>query len=242
MNDNRREGDRLEAARALSLIFDADDTLWHSNTHFLEAEAEFAAALEAMCGVAAEAVCATIRRHEVEVIRTHGYGRGSYIVALNEVVAMLAPPATHRALAADVERIGNFLLERHCEPLPDVAPTLAELARRHRLLLFTKGDPIEQLRKLERSGFGCHFSRVEVPREKDEAAYRRLVIDAGLDPARTVMIGNSPRSDINPALKAGLRAVFIPYPHTWELEHEEIELSDRRVTVISAFRDLLDLF
>ncbi len=88
--------------------------------------------------------------------------------------------------------------------------------------MFTKGQRDEQLQKLARSGLGPLFDRVETPREKDVDAYRRLVRDAGLDPTLTFMIGNSPRSDINPAFAAGLRAVFIPHPHTWELEHEEI--------------------
>jgi putative hydrolase of the HAD superfamily len=87
-----------------------------------------------------------------------------------------------------------------------------------------------------------HFSHVEVSPEKDEAAYRRLVEAAALDRTRTFMIGNSPRSDINPALRAGLRAVFIPHPHTWELEHEEIDLADERVTVIANFRTLREIF
>jgi putative hydrolase of the HAD superfamily len=126
--------------------------------------------------------------------------------------------------------------------LPDVEPTIAELAARHHLALFTKGHPREQMRKLERSGLRRHFSHVEVPAEKDEAAYRRLVEAAGLDRARTFMIGNSPRSDINPALRAGLRAVFIPHPHTWEREHEEVDLEDERVTVITNIRLLCEIF
>jgi putative hydrolase of the HAD superfamily len=81
-----------------------------------------------------------------------------------------------------------------------------------------------------------------VPPEKDEAAYRRLVEAAALDRTRAFMIGNSPRSDINPALRAGLRAVFIPHPHTWELEHEEVDLTDERVTVIANFRILREIF
>ena len=86
------------------------------------------------------------------------------------------------------------------------------------------------------------FDRVETPREKDVEAYRRLVRDADLDPSATFMIGNSPRSDINPAVAAGLRAVFIPHPHTWELEHEEIIDSDGRIIELDAFRRLVDVF
>ena len=86
------------------------------------------------------------------------------------------------------------------------------------------------------------FSRIGVPAEKHPENYRLLIAQAGLDPARTYMIGNSPRSDINPALKAGLRAVFIPHPHTWELEHEDIDHTDERVTTITAFPQLREVF
>ena len=150
--------------------------------------------------------------------------------------------ARARRLADAVERIGADFLERECELLPGVEQTLVELAARHHLTLFTKGHPREQLRKLERSGLGCHFSHVEVTPEKDEAAYRRLVEAAALDRTRAFMIGNSPRSDINPALRAGLRAVFIPHPHTWELEHEEVDTADERVIVVTEFRTLCEIF
>ena len=125
--------------------------------------------------------------------------------------------------------------------LPDVAQTVAALAQRHRLVLFTKGQRDEQLRKLTRSGLEKYFGRVETPREKDLDAYRRLILDAQLHPERAWMIGNSPRSDINPSVRAGLRAVYIPHPHTWELEEEELDADDRIVR-IGSFRGLLDLF
>ena len=229
-------GDRLH------LIFDADDTLWDSNIHFLEAEAHFIAALAGGGGGQPEAVRAAIRRRELEVIKSHGYGREPFVALMRLVAAELAPAGASEALGAAVERIAAHLLERECELLPDVEATLTELAARHQLTLFTKGQPREQLRKLERSGLRRHFSHVAVPPEKDEAAYRRLVEVAALDRTRAFMIGNSPRSDINPALRAGLRAVFIPHPHTWELEHEEIDLADERVTVIATFRTLREIF
>ena len=227
---------------ALNLIFDADDTLWDSNIHFLEAETAFVQTL-ARAGVGDNGeIRASMRRHELRIIESHGYGRRPYVMALHHVAAELAPPHHHGSLRIEVERIGDRLLNRHCELLPGVEPTLGELARRHRLLLFTKGDPGEQLRKLDRSGLRPLFKRVGVPVEKDAATYRLLIAQAELDPARTFMIGNSPRSDINPALKAGLRAVFIPHPHTWELEHEDVDHADERVTVINAFPRLLEVF
>jgi putative hydrolase of the HAD superfamily len=237
-----RSPGRLGDGRPLHLIFDADDTLWDSNIHFLEAEAEFVAELAAAGAGETVAIRDVIRRRELEIIKSHGYGREPFVVLMRMVVAELAPRASRETLNATVERIATRFLERECELLPDVEPTLVELAARHHLTLFTKGNPRERLRKLERSGLRRHFSHVDVPPEKDEAAYRRLVEAAALDRSRTFMIGNSPRSDINPALRAGLRAVFIPHPHTWELEHEEVDIADERVTIITNFRILREIF
>jgi putative hydrolase of the HAD superfamily len=230
--------------RRLNLIFDADDTLWHSNIHFVEAEQAFiAAAIEAGVAAGAAEIAAAVRRAELELIPTLGYGRQPYATALERAGAALSELEVVRdRIAAEAARIGRWLLQRHCELLPGVATTLMQLAGRHRLLLFTKGQPDEQVGKLERSGLAPMFSDVVTPREKDFDAYRRLIEDAALDPAATSMIGNSPRSDINPALKAGLRAVFIPYPHTWELEHEELDLSHPRLVQVASFPALLNLF
>ncbi len=232
-----------EARRGgMNLIFDADDTLWDSNIHFLEAEATFLEILR-VCGVGHLEIRAAIRRHELDIIAEVGYGRRPYVLALHRVVRELLPTHHHNTLANEVERIGTKLLGRQCELLPGVEPTLRELSRRHRLLLFTKGQPTEQLAKLDRTGLRALFSRVGIPLEKNPIAYTLLLAQAELEPVRTFMIGNSPRSDINPALRAGLRgAVFIPHPHTWELEDEEIEVADERVVTITTFSQLLELF
>lgn len=227
---------------SLNLVFDADDTLWDSNIHFLEAFDFFAAAVgDAVLGVSRVEIHAAVRRAEMRLIKTHGYGRRPYVMALHRAAAELAP-AGHDGLRDEIERIGAHLLERDCALLPGVEPTLAELSQRHRLLIFTKGQRDEQLQKLARSGLGPLFNRVETPREKDVDAYRRLMRDADLDPSLTFMIGNSPRSDINPAVAAGLRAVFIPHPHTWDLEHEEIKDAGDRIIELSSFRRLVEVF
>ncbi|MHB8383625.1 MAG: HAD family hydrolase [Candidatus Binataceae bacterium] len=224
------------------LIFDADDTLWDSNIHFLEAFAEFAAAAaESSPGIGRKFVADAVRRAELKLIATHGYGRRPYVLALHEAANDLSANGGAGALHDAIERIGERLCARDCPLLPDVAETIATLSQRCRLVLFTKGQRDEQMLKLAQSGLQRHFSRVETPREKDVDAYRRLILDAELHPENTWMIGNSPRSDINPSVRAGLRAVFIPHPHTWELEEEEL-LSNDRIVRIGSFRGLLDLF
>jgi putative hydrolase of the HAD superfamily len=225
-----------------NLVFDADDTLWDSNIHFHEAQAAF---LDLLRGAGIDdhpGVHAAIQRHELAIIQEIGYGRQPYLMALHRVVDQLVEASRWADLRPAVDEIGRVLIDRHCKLLPGVAATLAELAGRHQLLLFTKGQPAEQMTKLKRSGLRELFSRVGVPLEKDPAAYRRLIAQARLDPARTIMIGNSPKSDINPAIRAGLRAaVYIPHPQTWELECEEL-LADKRVLVVASFPQLRELF
>ena len=226
-----------------NLIFDADDTLWDSNIHFLEAEAAFLESL-LRAGIGDhDAVRASMRRHELRIIEDMGYGRRPYVAALHRVAIEMLPAHRHEPIRVEVESIGRTLLERRCDLLPGVEPVLRELARRHRLLLFTKGQPDEQMAKLERSGLRPLFWQVGIPLEKNPSAYQLLMAQADLDPERTVMIGNSPRSDINPAIRAGLRAaVYIPHPHTWELEHEELDAEDGRIVTLPAFPDLLEVF
>jgi putative hydrolase of the HAD superfamily len=226
----------------LNLIFDADDTLWDSNIHFLEACDEFVLACT-RAGVSgpADQIKSAVRDAELELIQTHGYGRKPYVLALHQAARGLITNGGGVRLHAEIARIGDYLIERHCELLPDVDTTLLELSRRHTLLLLTKGQRDEQLSKLTRSGLTPLFSRIATPREKNTEAYQRLIREAELHPERTWMIGNSPRSDINPAVRAGLRAVFIRHRHTWELEDEELLVSER-IVEIEGFRHLLQLF
>ena len=227
----------------LNLIFDADDTLWDSNIHFLEAQSDFLDLLRRL-GVSDHIeIHSSLRRHELKIIEVIGYGRSPFATALLRTAVELTPEQHHETIHLEVSRIGERLLNRHCELLPGVEYTLNQLAQRHRLLLFTKGQPEEQMRKLDRSGLRSLFHRIGIPLEKDPMAYRLLLAQAQLDPERTVMIGNSPRSDINPALKAGLRAaVYIPHPHTWDLEHEELDETNARLLKISVFPQLLQVF
>ena len=119
-----------------------------------------------------------------------------------------------------------------------VEDTLAYLTARHRLMLCTKGNPAEQQSKVERSGLARYFHRVQVVKEKDVACYNKLALERKVTHAQCWMIGNSPKSDINPALAAGLGAVYIPHKHTWHLEHEPVPESHERLLVLASFTAL----
>jgi putative hydrolase of the HAD superfamily len=142
-----------------------------------------------------------------------------------------------------VHAFAQEIRQHPIEILPGVAATLAYLAPRHDLVLVTKGDPDEQRLKIEASGLEPYFRHAEIVPEKNADTYLRLVEELALDPDTTWMIGNSPRSDINPALAAGIHAVFVPHPHTWVLEHEELQSVDgRRLLTLERFADLHEHF
>jgi putative hydrolase of the HAD superfamily len=146
----------------------------------------------------------------------------------------------------DRERIlalGDQVRRMPIDYLPGVVETLAVLKEDYRLILFTKGDREEQKDKVERSGAMVYFHHAEITGEKLPEDYRRLLRDHAIDRDRSWMVGNSPRSDINPALEIGLGAVYIPHPNTWSLEHDEVRPRDGgRLKVLERFSDLLDHF
>ena len=124
------------------------------------------------------------------------------------------------------------------EVIEGVEETLRYLAGRHDLTLFTKGHPEEQRLKIDRSGLGQFFQHTAIVKEKDAEAYRRLVAGRGMDPARTWMIGNSPKSDVNPAIEAGLNAIFVPHAHTWVLEKQDLLPGKGSLRILEKFEDL----
>ncbi len=204
-----------------TLLIDADDTLWENNVYFEHAIASFIAWLDHKHHTPAE-VRAHLNACEHETIRNHGYGLTSFRRSLVACYEQLSEQA---ATDAHVERIHSFASIVHEHPielLPGVAETLASLGGRHRLILMTKGDHAEQTGKLERSGLAPHFHAVEIVAEKDPATYKAVTERHKLAPESSWMIGNSPKSDINPALAAGLHAVFLVHKDTWVLEHAEV--------------------
>ena len=224
-----------------TLLIDADDTLWENNIYFERAIAAFISYLDHH-EYTHEEVREKLNEVERENTRAHGYGVSSFRRALVTCFERLSiepvTPEKH-------ERIVSFaqsITDQEIELLPGVQETLPLLASRHRLILMTKGDPAEQSSKLLRSGLGEYFAAVEIPHEKNPEAYQSVCSRHALSCTTTWMIGNSPRSDINPALAAGLHAVYIHHPNTWVLEHDTIEdaPTGQRLLEIESFA-LLDI-
>ncbi|HTV06410.1 MAG TPA: HAD family hydrolase [Acidobacteriaceae bacterium] len=228
---------------AQTLLIDADDTLWENNIYFERAIASFISYLDHHEYSPAE-VREKLNAVEREHTSKHGYGVSSFRQSLVTCFERLSqePIAPERH-----DRIVSFaqsILDQEIELLPGVEVTLPQLASRHRLILMTKGNEREQMDKLERSGLRGYFTAVEVSREKNPYAYCAVCDKYTLEPASTWMIGNSPRSDINPALASGLHAVYIHHPNTWVLEHDELDPAPdgQKLLEVESFLKLAEIF
>lgn len=224
-----------------SLVFDADDTLWEANVLFERVIADFIDWLDhpTLDRVAVREILDDIERAHTSV---HGYGSAVFLRSLAECFRHLRDRDVTAAESAEIERLAVDLLQHRIELVPGVERTLAELAGRHELHLLTKGDPTEQQAKLDLSGLGSHFRTVTIVAEKDVATYRALVAELDLDPDRSWMIGNSPKSDILPARAVGMRAVHLPNENTWILEHSDLDPADTGVLTLARFTDLTEHF
>jgi putative hydrolase of the HAD superfamily len=225
----------------MHLIFDADDTLWENNVYFERVVDDFVAWIEHPTRDAAT-IRATLLDIEAANSAMHGYGATVFLRSLRDCFARLLERPADPEEDARLDRLVARLHDHEIELMPDVEHTLAALGERHDLLLLTKGAPADQQRKIDASGLGDRFRRAVIVPEKDTPTYERLIADEDLDLATTWMIGNSIKSDIRPALAAGLGAVFIPNENTWALEHATLDETAERLIQVERFGDLLEHF
>lgn len=228
---------------AQTLLIDADDTLWENNVYFERAIANFISFLEHK-ELSPQEVRGVLNEVERECIISHGYGLNSFVEALTRTFERLSVEPLTPALHETIHGFSRTIAEHPVEIIPQVRETLDYLRPKHQLILVTKGNFTEQLGKVERSGLKPSFAAVEIVAEKNRDTYRGLVEKYSLLPETSWMVGNSPRSDINPALSAGLNAIFIPHADTWILEHEEIDpsLGNGRLLELTSFGDLRSHF
>jgi putative hydrolase of the HAD superfamily len=226
-----------------TLLIDADDTLWENNIYFERAIARFIPFLNHH-EFSPEQVRAVLNDVERECIVTHGYGLHSFAHALVATFERLSPQPVTPELHSQIHSFAHSIADHPIELLPEVPETLRYLSQRHRMILVTKGAVAEQSGKVERSGLKQYFTAVEIVAEKDPAAYTRVVEKYELASVATWMVGNSPKSDINPALAAGLNAVFVPHGDTWILEHEEINPAppQQKLLIVGHFTELREHF
>jgi putative hydrolase of the HAD superfamily len=226
-----------------TLLIDADDTLWENNVYFERAIANFISFLNHHERSPAE-VREILNDVERDCIVSHGYGLHSFSHALVKTFERLSVEPLTPALHETIHGFARVIAAQPVQILPQIEETLLYLSGGHHLILVTKGDFAEQSGKVTRSGLEKYFSAVEIVAEKNVPAYRAIVGKHDLASQRTWMVGNSPKSDINPALGAGINAVFVPHDDTWVLEHEELAEAEppNRLLVLESFRELADHF
>lgn len=227
-----------------TLLIDADDTLWENNVYFERAIANFISFLNHH-EYTPRQVREVLNEVERANVLKHGYGLHSFAHALVETFERLSLEPLTPALHETIQSFAHAIAEHPVEIISGVPETLDYLAGRHHLILMTKGNFTEQSGKIERSGLKSYFAAVEVVSEKDPAIYREIVGKYGLARDLTWMVGNSPKSDVNPALAAGLNAVFVPHDQTWVLEHEEVAQPGNgsgNLLVLECFAQLREYF
>lgn len=237
--DTAQDVPRQAPARVADVVvgLDGDDTLWHSESIFTTTHERFHAMVGRYATDAAvdEHLLATEQRN----LSLFGYGVKGFTLSLIETAIEVT---AGRIGAEDIATIigwGREMLAHPVDLIDGAGETVARLARRHRLVLVTKGDLFHQESKIARSGLARYFDHIEILSEKDPAAYRTVLDRCGIAPASFVMVGNSVRSDVLPVLDVGGRAVHIPYRVTWA--HEEVaddEHADRPYVRLADIRDL----
>jgi len=228
---------------AQTLLIDADDTLWENNIYFERAIAKFISFLDHR-EHSPDAVRLILNDVERESIVSHGYGLHSFSHSLVQTFERLSVEPVTPELHDRIRSFAHQIADQPIEVLAGVPETLQYLGERHHLILMTKGNFTEQSGKVERSGLKEYFAAVEIVAEKDESTYRSAIAKYALASDSTWMVGNSPKSDINPALAAGLHAIFVPHGDTWILEHEDLADAppNQRLLVVERFADLKSHF
>jgi putative hydrolase of the HAD superfamily len=233
----------LQFPSGQTFMIDADDTLWENNVYFERAIAAFIGYLNHHA-YTPEQVRQTLNAVERETILAHGYGLTSFTRSLLTCYERLSPDRVTDENRERIRALAQTISTQEIELLSGVQDTLALLAARHRLILMTKGNDAEQADKFARSGLQPYFQSVEIVPEKDPVVYQRVIARQKLAPHTSWMIGNSPKSDINPALAAGLHAVHLYHKDTWVLEHAELAVPapGQHLIELDSFAKLRDIF
>lgn len=208
------------------IAFDADDTLWVNETYFREAEKQFARLL---AGYETEnKVEQELFKKEIENLLIYGYGVKGFVLSMVESALELSNYKINQTDIGKILNIGKKMFEKPIELLDGVEEVLKNLYKKYRLIVVTKGDLLDQERKLKKSGLLKYFHHIEVMSEKKELDYKKLVQRLDINPAELLMVGNSLKSDVLPIVAIGASAIHIPFHVTWE--HEKVDKEQQLVT------------
>lgn len=201
------------------IAFDADDTLWINEPYFQEIEQQFCALLEDY--LPKHTLAKELFKTEIQNLPLYGYGVKGFILSMIETGLRISDNTLNIAVINRVIDLGKVLLEKPIEILEGVEEVLEALKGKYRLVVATKGDLLDQERKLKKSGLEHYFHHIEIMSDKKEGDYRKLIKRLDIQPSEFLMLGNSLKSDVMPVLAIGGHGIHVPYHTTWE--HEQVE-------------------
>ncbi|WP_303317540.1 HAD family hydrolase [Flavivirga abyssicola] len=220
--------------------FDADDTLWVNETYFREAEEAFGKLLSDY--ETPNKIDQELFKMEIRNLPIYGYGVKAFVLSMVQSALELSNYNVPHKTIEEILNIGKRMLEKPVELLDGVEDVLKVLSKKYRLILATKGDLLDQERKLEKSGLTSYFHHIEVLSDKQEINYSKLLNHLEVKPSEFLMIGNSLKSDVLPLVNIGAHAVHVPFHTTWA--HEEVtekETNGKTYKTISSLRDVIKL-
>ncbi len=219
------------------IAFDADDTLWENENFYLETEMKFCELMSGFMPV--KKVREELLKTEIANIGIYGYGAKSFILSMIETAIRISESKVDAKTIQMIIKTGRDLINMPVKLLDGVESTLMNLQKKYKLVLATKGDLLDQERKLRNSGLAQYFSHVEVMSNKRKSDYVQLIQKLGVMPHEFLMVGNTVKSDIIPVIEAGGKAVHIPFHITWE--HEQADSSVTEFIKIEKIMDLVSL-
>lgn len=219
------------------IAFDADDTLWVNEPYFVETEMKFCRLLEDY--LSKQSLSQELFKTEIRNLSLYGYGIKGYILSMIEAALEISDNTLKVEAVGKIIDYGKELLQKPIELLDGVEDTLKALQGKYRLVVATKGDLLDQHRKLSKSGLGPYFHHIEVMSDKQELDYRKLVKRLDIQPDEFLMIGNSLKSDVLPVLQIGGHAVHIPFHTTWEHEKIDYEVEHPNFTQFPKISELV---
>lgn len=221
--------------------FDADDTLWVNETYFREAELEIQRLLSVY--ETPNQIDQELFKVEIRNLPIYGYGIKAFTLSMVEVALELSNYQVPNKTIEAILNIGKNMLEKPVELLDGVEDVLKTLSKNHRLILATKGDLLDQERKLKKSGLTDYFHHIEVLSDKQEANYSKLLNHLDIKPSEFLMIGNSLKSDVLPLVNIKANAIHVPFHTTWAHEQvSEKETNGKTYKTIQSLREVLELF
>ena len=222
-----------------TIAFDADDTLWHNEPYFDEAQAKFCELFQDFASK--QEILQLILNHQVKNLPLYGFGIKAFTLSMIEAALELTNHQINGTAIEKIITIGKDLLQKPVELLPNVTEVLEELKGKYKLVVATKGDLKDQHRKLHDSGLGTYFHHIEVMSDKTDLDYIKMLYRLECKPQDFIMIGNSLKSDVLPVLNIGGTGIHIPYHTTWEYEKIDFEIQHDNFKSITNLNELFDI-